>query len=83
LDNRGNKKVIEKIDNLIEQNKIIARGLTLMHERMSGQTPQPPQRISPQGMMPSSPPKPKGMEEYQKSISSNAPPRAPMNIPKK
>ena len=29
------KRVIDKIDNLIEQNKIIARGITLLHEKNS------------------------------------------------
>ena len=30
--NKDNDKIIKKIDNLFEQNKIIARGLTLLHE---------------------------------------------------
>ena len=33
---RDDSKIIKEIGNLSEQNKIIARGLTLMHERLSG-----------------------------------------------
>lgn len=29
----GDKKVAEKLDNLLEQNKIIAKGITLLHEK--------------------------------------------------
>ena len=36
-----NKEVIEKIDNLSEQNKLIARGLSLMHEGRVGQDSPP------------------------------------------
>ena len=32
-DGKDNKEVIKKLDTLLEQNKIIAKGLTLMHER--------------------------------------------------
>lgn len=30
---RDAKRIIEKVDNLLEQNKIIARGVSLLHER--------------------------------------------------
>jgi hypothetical protein len=33
----GNKEVIEKIDKISEQNKLIARGLSIMHENRGGQ----------------------------------------------
>ncbi len=33
---RDDSKIIDKIDTLSNQNKVIARGLTLMHERLSG-----------------------------------------------
>jgi len=70
-----------KLDNLFEQNKLIARGLTLMHDRVSGTPPQqmmrqqfPPQRMP----MPQSPQQnkpPIQMENYEKSLTSqNSPP---------
>lgn len=79
---RDEEKVMQKLDNLGEQNKIIARGLTLMHDRIGGQErpapramPAPPPRAPPQ--MPRlpqqrmAPPGPGvGEEQYQKSLSS-------------
>lgn len=47
---RDERKVIEKLDTLFDQNKIIARGLTLLHER-GGEIPMPqpaPQSIQQQ-----------------------------------
>ncbi len=63
------KKIIEKMDNLFEQNKVIARGLTLMHEKIpekSGYSPvQSPQQMQqPQALKSQIP-----MKGYQKSIS--------------
>ena len=70
--NRGDEKVIQKIDTLLDQNKVIARGLTLMHEVNSRQgapletmeyQSQPAQgsgAVSNQ----------QGVEGYQKSIAS-------------
>lgn len=57
--NEENKKVVEKLDNLLEQNKIIAKGIALLHERNSEQgenmisveippTPAPQQMVRPQ-----------------------------------
>lgn len=45
-----NKDIMEKIDNLLEQNKVIARGLTLIHENNSPreETRQPMQLQRPQ-----------------------------------
>jgi len=34
---KDNKRIIEKIDNLLDQNKTIARGLTLIHEKIPEQ----------------------------------------------
>ncbi len=44
-----NKEVIGRIDNLLEQNKLIARGLSLMHEGGVGQDslPLPTQKVQP------------------------------------
>lgn len=81
---RDEQKVIQKLDNLAEQNKIIARGLTLMHDRIGGQerpAPRPMQaplpRAPPQMQRPPpgqrmTPPMPAGVgeEQYQKSLSS-------------
>ena len=46
---KDNKKLVEKLDSLLDQNKIIARGVTMVHERM----PQPAPMMQPQGMQPS------------------------------
>ena len=64
--NENNKEIIEKLDNLINQNKTIARGLTLMHEMNPERKSQPPQQRVPQfpGRRPSV-----GVNEYQKSVS--------------
>jgi len=48
-DDKANKRVMDKLDNLLEQNKVIARGLSLLHERsqpqqMQYQPPMPMQR---------------------------------------
>jgi len=41
---RDDTKIIHEIGNLSEQNKVIARGLTLMHNRLSGEAEQPIER---------------------------------------
>ncbi len=66
------EEVVKKLDNLLEQNKVIARGLTLLHESNSPQLP-PRQFQPPKNIMPPQPriQKPiSKMGEYQKSISS-------------
>jgi len=40
-ENKEDKKVVERLDNLLEQNKIIAKGIALLHENGS-QEPQRP-----------------------------------------
>jgi len=63
----ANEKVVQKIDTLLDQNKIIARGLTLMHELGSRQ-PEPseyPSQSSPEPVANAA-----GVEGYQKSIGS-------------
>ena len=78
---KDNKEVIAKLDNLLGQNKIIAKGLTLMHEANSPQrnkSPQHPKNLTPQGQSFHRKPRPAEVNEYQKSISSNqndAPPK--------
>ena len=53
---KDNKDVIEKLDNLADQNKTIARGISLMHERLPQEDFGPPQQPTsiplPQKMMP-------------------------------
>jgi hypothetical protein len=44
IENESNQEIIKKLDNLGEQNKLLARGLTLMHERTNDLTS--PQQIS-------------------------------------
>ncbi len=43
---RDDEKIIKKIDDLSDQNKIIARGLTLMHERLSEEPESAPERMN-------------------------------------
>lgn len=46
--NRENAKILEKIENVLEQNKTIARGLTLMHDKINEPAANyPPQRLPP------------------------------------
>ena len=62
------KQILGKMDNLFEQNKILARGLTMMHERNSGNIePETSEKIQPQN-----PPQEKnpGLQGYQQSIAS-------------
>tara|TARA_Y100000310_G_scaffold332386_1_gene407859 strand:+ start:4365 stop:4841 length:477 start_codon:yes stop_codon:yes gene_type:complete len=71
-DGKNGGEMVEKLDNLLEQNKVIARGLTLLHESNSPQLPpqqpmQPPRNVMPPQARGQ---KPVRMGEYQKSISS-------------
>ena len=69
-DNKDNREVVEKIDNLLEQNRTIAKGVALIHEENFGNKPTPP----PQRIMQRSIPKPiENTGGYQKSISSKSP----------
>ncbi|MEX2016951.1 MAG: hypothetical protein WD876_00565 [Candidatus Pacearchaeota archaeon] len=66
----GNEKIVQKIDTLLDQNKIIARGLTLMHEFGSHQKPE--QGYPMQGKSPIEPPVREAITDgYQKSIGSD------------
>ena len=78
---RDDKKVVEKIDSLLEQNKTIARGLSLIHEKAPEQDfnyPSPQKPLQIQKPISSMPPAKQSMdnvnrEEYQKSISPREP----------
>lgn len=41
-ENKTDRRVMEKLDNLIEQNKVLARGITLLHEKDSEKQYPPP-----------------------------------------
>lgn len=67
-----NKEMLEKMDKLLEQNKVIAKGLTLMHERtampeMPRQMQPEPPRGMPPDMQRGMPPKQQGLEGYRPS----------------
>jgi len=65
-ENRDNKQIIEKIDNLLEQNRTIARGVALVHENPEHRPIYPPQRVVKN-------PSVQEASKYQKSISPKSP----------
>lgn len=69
-----NKEMISKMDNLLEQNKVIARGLTLLNRAISPQSnasPMVPENTSRMLRPPTAPPNSSiDMGEYQKSIAT-------------
>ncbi len=76
-DNKDVKKMAEKIDGLLEQNKTIAKGLLFLHEELSTNKPQEQIEETSSSFSPSIPtPTPissqgySSSERYQKSISS-------------
>ena len=73
-DEKGSQKIAEKLDTLLDQNKVIARGLTLMHElnpRQGMPQGQPEYQSSqPTQQRPSGR---DGIDGYQKSIASEDP----------
>jgi len=73
IDLGGNyeKRMMEKLDNLVDQNKTIARGVSFLHEGEQKQvfSPQPQpqsQQLQRRGL-----PQEEGAESYQRSISSS------------
>lgn len=80
LDGKGkNEEMVERLDNLIEQNKVIARGLTLLHESNSPQVPQshespfpqPPQPPYPQRLPQKNPLPPQPIQGQRPPARSN------------
>lgn len=69
------KQILGKVDNLFEQNKILARGLTMMHDKVEGNIePQmPPQQIQKPSTQQSSPTQEMNpsLQGYQQSIASS------------
>ena len=69
------KKILEQLENILDQNKVIARGLTLVHERISGQEEEEEykpklietQPATPKSFSPLKVPSPHPSEGYQKS----------------
>lgn len=72
----GNKDISDKLDKLLEQNKILARGLTLLHETSStpqdGYQPQQQQQMQQPPQFPQQNIRDSGVNvnRYQRSISS-------------
>jgi len=64
------KEMVGKLDELIDQNKIIARGLVMVHEKigLEERAPAPAKMPAPSAAMPK--PAGRGTEGYQKSISA-------------
>jgi hypothetical protein len=71
------KKILEKIDNVIDQNQTIARGVFLLHEKPQ-QSISPKQPIYGEDAINKNPKE--NINEYQKSISSKP---QPFNLSKK
>ncbi|MEK6926590.1 MAG: hypothetical protein AABW50_04905 [Nanoarchaeota archaeon] len=57
----GNKDFIDKLDSLVDQNKTLARGLSLLHERI------PPQEMFMQPMPQQMPPQYMSSQQYMQS----------------
>ena len=79
-DTKDKEKILKKLDDLFDQNKVIARGLTLLHEPVQKMEPPSPQQSEPSQMQPPVPsPKIQQLppvqmiprDQYQLSISSN------------
>ena len=75
--NEQNKEIIKKIDNLAEQNKVIAKGLTLIHEKIPGAESEFAEQPYMKKQMPmQNPQKSSGLKqnvnvnEYHKSLST-------------
>jgi len=79
--NKENTKILEKIENVLEQNKTIAKGLTLMHDKINPSSSYPSQmrerQMIPTQQKPSYPPIQKTpmvggvSEEYHRQTQSN------------
>jgi len=89
--NKESKKILEKIEGILDQNKVIARGLTLMNEKMEESImsqdvvePLPPivaQMVPPRPLPPMPPPKKiPPSQAFQEAMSSR--PIVPPNVKK-
>ncbi|MCH8945452.1 MAG: hypothetical protein IIA85_00845 [Nanoarchaeota archaeon] len=72
-EDKDSKEVIAKLDNLLGQNKIIAKGLTLMHEANfpKPNKPQQPKNLTEQRQDRDMQQQSSEVSGYQKSMSSN------------
>lgn len=66
---KSDKKVAEKLDNILEQNKIIAKGITMLHESNIPEEQYPAQNM--QRNFPSQPQAKMNPETYQKKPVQN------------
>lgn len=66
--NKENIKILEKIENVLEQNKTIAKGLTLMHEKINPSPSYPPQMRE----RPAMPTQQKSPPPYPQNIQKNS-----------
>ena len=66
-EDKADRKVAERLDNLLEQNKIIARGIALLHERNSPEQ----YTISPQPIQRTQYPIQQPMQKFQPEFSKN------------
>ncbi len=75
--NRDTRAILERMDNMVEQNKTIARGLTLMHDHLedndiyassSFEPPRPLPRITPPQRPHSSMPRPSSSGQVPKQV---------------
>lgn len=73
--NRDDEKIMKKIDNLGEQNKIIARGMTLMHEKLSEE---PEEEFMPHQPQPR--PMPRPPQQMPKQMQHSMPPKQHMPV---
>ena len=64
------KDLVSKLDRLIEQNKIIAQGITLLHEEHSVMPESIPESMPQTSQFPQSGMIPDNVNKYQRSISS-------------
>lgn len=74
-DNKETKEIREKIDNLFEQNKLIARGITLMNDKLGHETSIRPTQVKP-GIKTPMPQMPRQIEHSQ--IQKQQLPRRPL-----
>ena len=70
------KQILNKVDSLLDQNKIIARGLTLVHEKMQG-TEQEEESFEPEPPIPRRPIEPIIPPRPVKNISPIPPKKSP------
>lgn len=74
---KDNKETLEKLNSLLDQNKILARGLSLMHERMPQDQFPHPVNIPPQQTFQTMPPMAPPMTQQKSSMTRELSPISP------